>query len=180
MSINWTMIGPDGRTPVPLPREKVFFTQSSTSFELDCSGSGYPGTSGGAWHHANGIVFLSNQRVIFLPDRPSPQFKSFHVPLLSLKNCRYEQPWFAANYISGHVLPVAGGGLSQPGQLKLTFKEGGGFEFYSIFRDLLERIDETNEVPQHLEALPTYTPTSSNATGSIAPGENPPAYYSEP
>jgi hypothetical protein len=59
---------------------------------------------------------------------------------------------------------VAGGGLSQPGQLKLTFKEGGkyahlmavvfpfpilkyirgvvgGFEFYSIFRELLERID---------------------------------------
>ncbi|KAI9279026.1 hypothetical protein BC943DRAFT_284343 [Umbelopsis sp. AD052] len=171
MSINWTMIAPDGRTPVPLPREKIFFKQSSTNFELDCSGSGYPGTSGGAWHDANGTVFLSNQRVIYLPDRPSQQLKSFHVPLLSLKSCKYEQPWFAANYISGHVLPVAGGGLSQPGQLKLIFKEGGGFEFYSIFRELLERIDETNEVPQHLEALPTYT-----ASGSVAPGEMPPAY----
>ncbi|KAG2185146.1 hypothetical protein INT44_001936, partial [Umbelopsis vinacea] len=178
MSINWTMIAPDGRTPVPLPREKIFFKQSSTNFELDCSGSKSttltPPSSpaffpSGAWHDANGTVFLSNQRVIYLPDRPSQQLQSFHVPLLSLKSCKYEQPWFAANYISGHVLPVAGGGLSQPGQLKLIFKEGGGFEFYSIFRELLERIDETNEVPQHLEALPTYT-----ASGSVAPGEMPP------
>ncbi|CAO3688797.1 unnamed protein product [Umbelopsis vinacea] len=182
MSINWTMISQDGQTPVPLPGEKIFFKQSQIKFELDCGGSGYPGTSGGAWHDSNGTVFLSNQRIIYLPRQPTEHFRSFHVPLLSLKNCRYEQPWFAANYISGHVIPVAGGGLSKPGDLKLTFKEGGGFEFYSIFRELLERIDETNETPQHLEALPTYRPSPSFAatTRSVAPApaadELPPAY----
>ncbi|GAB5589559.1 hypothetical protein Unana1_04459 [Umbelopsis nana] len=172
MSVNWTMLSQDSQTPVALPGEKIFFKQAHIKFELDCGSSGYPGTSGGAWHDANGTVFLSNHRVIYVPQQPTERLKSFHVPLLSLKTCRFEQPWFAANYISGHVLPVAGGGLSQPGELKLTFKEGGGFEFYSIFRELLERIDETNETPQHLEALPTYTPGS----GSVAPGELPPAY----
>ncbi|KAG2174905.1 hypothetical protein INT43_005967 [Umbelopsis isabellina] len=125
MSINWTMVAQDGLSPVPLPAEKIFFKQSSIKFELDCNANGYPGNSGGAWQDANGTVFLSNQRIIYLPQRPTDTLKSFHVPLQSMKNCRYEQPWFAANYISGQVLPVPGGGLSQPGQVKLTFKEGG-------------------------------------------------------
>jgi len=103
--------------------------------------------------------------VVYVPQQSTEHLKSFHVPLLCLKSCRYEQPWFAANYITGHVLPVAGGGLSRPGGLKLTFKEGGGFEFYSIFSELLARIDETNQTPQHLEPLPTYTAGSPPAYG---------------
>lgn len=47
------------------------------------------------------------------------------MPIMNFKRWKLEQPWFGANYISGVLLPVPGGGLMRNGQVKLTFSEGG-------------------------------------------------------
>ncbi|CAO3635402.1 unnamed protein product [Cunninghamella blakesleeana] len=187
MSINWVMLSQDGRSPVPLPQEKMFFSQESVKMVLDCNeNSGYPGNTGGYWDR-KGTVYLSNQRIIFIAKEPTQEFQSLNIPLLNLKQWKLEQPWFGANYIEGAVIPVPNGGLKTAGKLVLTFIDGGATEFTTIFHSLLERLAETNEMPSHYEALPTYMPppppqqqqqqpSSSNHPSSILPNELPPSY----
>ncbi|KAL0080255.1 hypothetical protein J3Q64DRAFT_1759175 [Phycomyces blakesleeanus] len=164
MSLNWAMLGPNGQTPVLLPGEKVFTTQNAVKMVLDCNENGYPGNAGGYWE-ADGTVTLTNQRIVFAASSPSQTFQTLNVPVLMWKNWKLEQPWFGANYISGILLPVPGGGLSKNGKLSLTFREGGSIEFTTIYRSLLERIGETNQTPQHYEPLPAYEGPSGGASG---------------
>ncbi|KAG0190915.1 hypothetical protein DFQ28_001353 [Apophysomyces sp. BC1034] len=147
------MLSPDGQDSVPLPGEKVFFKQDGVRMVLDCNEKGH-------WE-AKGIVILSNQRIVFIAASPTPQFQSLNVPTGNLKNWQLEQPWFGANYISGVLIHVPNGGLPKSGKLELRFTEGGAIEFTTIYRSLLERIGETNEVPQHYEPLPSYEGPSS-------------------
>ncbi|GAA5816838.1 hypothetical protein MFLAVUS_010372 [Mucor flavus] len=158
MSVNWVMLTQDGRAPVPLPQEKMFFTQSHVKLVLDCNetAGGYPGNSEGYYESSNGTVILSNQRIVYLAQETSAEFKNLNIPILNFKNWKLEQPWFGANFVSGVVLPVQGGGLTKAGNLKITFTEGGAIEFTTILRNLLERIGESNEIPREFEPLPAY------------------------
>ncbi|KAF7726042.1 hypothetical protein EC973_009107 [Apophysomyces ossiformis] len=145
MSLNCVMLTPDAKGFVPLPGEKIFFSQDAVRMLLDCNENGYPGNSGGYWE-AKGTVTLSNQRIVFMATPPTAQLQSLNIPTGSLKNWKLEQPWFGANYISGVLLPVPGGGLPKSGKLELKFTEG-----------------ESNEIPQEYEPLPTYEGPSSAA-----------------
>ncbi|KAI9302100.1 hypothetical protein BJ944DRAFT_153481, partial [Cunninghamella echinulata] len=156
MSLNWVMLSQDGQSPVPLPQEKMFFTQDAVKLVLDCNENGYPGNTGGHWE-SKGTVHLSNQRIIFIAQHPTHEFQSLNIPILNLKQWKLEQPWFGANYIEGVVLPVPNGGLKK-GKVVLTFIEGGATEFTTILHNLLERLSETNEIPSHYESLPSYAP----------------------
>ncbi|CAO3672411.1 hypothetical protein CU097_008085 [Rhizopus azygosporus] len=178
MSINCVMLTQDGKAPVPLPQEKMFFTQPDVKLILDCNDeAGYPGNTGGHYESSRGTVVLTNQRIVYLVDKPTPGFQNLNVPILNFKQWRLEQPWFGANYVTGIVLPVPGGGLSRTSQLKLTFAEGGAIEFADILRNLLERMGETNEIPREYEPLPEYpappVASSSEQDGDLPP---PPAY----
>ncbi|KAI9018000.1 hypothetical protein CLU79DRAFT_706275 [Phycomyces nitens] len=173
MSLNWAMMSPDGQTPVLLPGEKVFFAQDSVKMVLDCNENGYPGNSGGYWE-ANGTAILTNQRVVFAASSPTQQFQTLNVPVLAWKNWKLEQPWFGANYISGTLVPVPGGGLSKNGKLVLTFREGGAIQFTAMYRELLERMGETGQTPQHCEPLPAYEGPSSGQTNYPPPSSPPP------
>jgi len=165
MALNWAMIASDGKSPVPLPGEKIFLEQDKVSLVLDMGG-GYPGNAG--TFKADGGIFLTNQRVIFI-SRPSLEhFKSLSIPLLNLKEGKLQQPWFGANYYQAVVTPVLSGGLPAPGQLKVTFKEGGGFEFSTVYKDLMLRLFENEgTVPvEHTEPLPMYTPRQENSSSA--------------
>ncbi|CAG8825313.1 23577_t:CDS:2, partial [Gigaspora rosea] len=64
---------------------------------------GYPGNPGD--YKAEGNVFITNQRVIFI-SRPSlPHFQSLSIPLLNLREGKFQQPWFGANYYQAHLIP---------------------------------------------------------------------------
>ncbi|CAH1768155.1 4309_t:CDS:2 [Entrophospora sp. SA101] len=169
MSVNWVMISSDGKHPVPLPGEKVFFSQEKVSLILDMGG-GYPGNHPNL--KAEGIVFVTNQRIIFLSHPSLEHFKSLSIPLLNLKDGKFQQPWFAPNYYQATMIPVSNGGLTSPGELKITFKEGGGFEFSSYYKEVLKRhaeMEGTGPI-EHLEPLPVYTPSSSsNSTSTQTP-----------
>ncbi|KAI8639303.1 hypothetical protein BD408DRAFT_421552 [Parasitella parasitica] len=159
MSVNWVMLTQDGKAPVPLPQEKMFFTQSHVKMVLHCNDSAgeYPGHSEGYFESNKGTVILSNQRIVYLAEEATPiDFKNLNIPIRNLKNWKLEQPWFGANFVSGVVIPVQGGGLTKTSSLKVTFTEGGAIEFTNILRNLLERIAESNEVPVEYEPLPAY------------------------
>ncbi|CAG8483252.1 10027_t:CDS:2 [Funneliformis mosseae] len=164
MALNWAMIASDGKSPVPLPGEKIILEQDKVSLVFDMGG-GYPGNAG--TYKADGGIFLTNQRVIFI-SRPTLQhFKSLSVPLLNMKEGKLQQPWFGANYYQAIVTPVPNGGLPAPGQLKVTFKEGGGFEFSSHYNSLMLRLFENEgSLVEHTEPLPTYTPRQVNSSAS--------------
>ncbi|KAI8085899.1 uncharacterized protein B0P05DRAFT_534163 [Gilbertella persicaria] len=177
MSINWVMLTQDGKAPVPLPQEKIFFTQKDVKLILDCNETeaGYPGHSEGYFESNKGTVILSNQRIMYLVEHPNSEFKNLNVPIMNFKNWKLEQPWFGANYIAGVVLPVQNGGLTKNSQLKLTFSEGGAIEFTTILRSLLERMGESNDIPAEYEPLPTYQPDQSS---SSPPDHDLPPQYS--
>jgi len=58
--------------------------------------------------------------------------------------------------------------LPAPGQLKVTFKEGGGFEFSTIHKDLILRLYESEGTApvEHTEPLPIYTPRQENSSST--------------
>jgi hypothetical protein len=37
MSLNWVMMTQDGTAPVPLPQEKMFYTQPSVKMTFECN-----------------------------------------------------------------------------------------------------------------------------------------------
>jgi len=103
MALNWAMIASDGKSPVPLPGEKFLFEQNKVSLVLDMGG-GYPGNA--TTIKADGGIFLTNQRVVFI-SRPSLEhFKSLSIPLPNLKEGKLQQPWFGANYYQAIVTPA--------------------------------------------------------------------------
>jgi len=79
------------------------------------------------------------------------------------------QPWFGANFIEASVLPVVGGGLEGPQQLKITFREGQSWEFFSVMEDIKSRsggLPSIHARPVEVEDLPMYTPSPVEATSS--------------
>ena len=78
-------------------------------------------------------------------------------------------PFFGANYWTASCKPVAGGGIpTQHGivELKLTFKEGGAFDFHQVFEQIKERVHHAQSMAREsgrpldvdLEQLPAYEP----------------------
>ncbi|CAG8759248.1 6928_t:CDS:2 [Dentiscutata erythropus] len=165
MALNWVMIASDGKSPVPLPREKILFSQEKVSLALEIGG-GYPGNPGD--YRAEGNIFITNQRVIFISRPTLPNFQSLSIPLLNLREGKFQQPWFGANYYQAHLIPVQNGGLPSPGLMKVTFKEGGGYEFSSCYTELIQRLTENEDyvLIEHTEPLPTYTPREDSTTST--------------
>lgn len=119
--------------------------------------------------------------MIYLPVTPTPTFQSFAVPILNVADSRVTAPWFGANKWEAIIQPVQGGGIPpQHAELDLVmeFKEGGAFDFASIFERLKERLKQAVDVAResggdgvedgtrgvggvnmnnvHLEDLPAY------------------------
>ncbi|KAK5958595.1 hypothetical protein OHC33_000438 [Knufia fluminis] len=153
-------------TFIPLPRETTIFTSShrtSLSLTTPKHHNNYPAHT----PHPNisitssdGTVYLTNQRIIYLP-RPAPHstitsnvpsFKSFSCGLLNLHDTHLVMPWFGPNAWTAVVETVPGGGLHSPGagsagiELRFTFKEGGAPEFTGKFEAIKERLREVVNV----------------------------------
>lgn len=101
-------------------------------------------------------LYITTARMVFVHgDYAKSEFKSFDIPLLSLKNEKFEQPIFGSNYLagflnklkknyrflnlSGSVAPIYG---LLPGEttFKLWFTSGGCQTFLNCFCRILEEI----------------------------------------
>jgi len=171
----------------PLPGEQTLYqSPPRTTLSLQTSHRNHPSESY-SQQCKSGVVYLTNRRMIYLPVTPTPQLQSFAVPILNVTDSRVTAPWFGANKWEAIIQPVQGGGIPpQHAELDLVmeFKEGGAFDFASIFERLKERLRQAVEVAResggdmedgsrgvggvnmnnvHLEYLPAYEESRQHA-----------------
>ncbi|KAF9301273.1 hypothetical protein BGZ74_006925 [Mortierella antarctica] len=169
MSINWVMLTVDGKDIVPLDKEIIFYRKENVKFELDCS-------NGSSFNSKSGSLILTNQRVVYLCQNPNSYFATASMPINNIQDSKLTQPWFSSPVFKAVVMPVQGGGLTQPGRLAITFADGSLHEFDFQYRALKERLQELDgAAPEHLEQLPQYDapseplPPSASATTITTP-----------
>lgn len=126
-------------------------------------------------------VLTVGHQVVYIPSQKSNEFQSFSVPLLNVHDTHVSAPFFGPNQWMALVQPVSGGGIppALPAvQLKVTFKEGGAFDFHNHFERIKERFQQAVDVsPEgsrgtrnvdmsavHLDELPAYTGPSQGPT----------------
>jgi hypothetical protein len=102
-------------------------------------------------------------------------------------------PFFGANYWTASVRPVAGGGIPPSLaliDLRMTFREGGAFDYHNVFELIKERLHQALQAARdagraggaggvdqevlgglHLEQLPAYEPAATVAPGAGAADE---------
>ncbi|KAJ6084067.1 hypothetical protein N7486_010867 [Penicillium sp. IBT 16267x] len=194
MSINWVMLH-DQEGFVRLPNERLIYTSPPRTTLALTPPSGYKGPEALSFQSSAGYIYLTNQRIVYLPSQTSDNFQSFSSPLLNVRDSHVSAPFFGPNVWTALIKPVAGGGISPslPAvQIKVTFKEGGAFDYHTNFERIRERLEQAVEnsgesarglhgvdlAGVHLEELPAYEGLDPNNTSeSAAPTHtsNPPA-----
>lgn len=194
MSINWVMLN-NATGFVLLPKEQhVWRSPPRTALSLTTPRS-YPAQNPLNIDSASGTLYLTNQRVVYLPEKSQPDFTSFSASLLNLHDTHTVLPWFGPNAWIAVVQPVPGGNIPQENhvEVKFTFKEGGAPEYSSNFERIKERLQQAVEAAResnltgrssgglpavnmdsvHLDQLPSY---ESSGMDRIAPDpvEQPP------
>ncbi|TKA41673.1 hypothetical protein B0A49_13949 [Cryomyces minteri] len=92
---------------------------------------------------------VTPSQIVYLPAAPTPQLQSFTAPILNLHDTHVTAPFFGPNVWIALVQPVQGGGIPPQHaaiELKMTFKDGGAFDFHSRFERVKERLQQAVEV----------------------------------
>ncbi|KAK2846349.1 hypothetical protein FQN49_005815 [Arthroderma sp. PD_2] len=145
--LSWAMVH-ETKGLVLLPNERVIYSSPPrTSISLRSIHPG-PDKQTFSKQSSAGHVHLTNQRIVYLPSQPTPEFQSFSAPLLNLLDTHVAAPFFGPNVWNAVVQPVSGGGIPATYaaiQLKLTFKDGGAFDFHSNYEQIKERLQQAVE-----------------------------------
>lgn len=176
---------------VPLPRERAIHASpprlslSLKSPKPASSSASIPLSSETVDHtSSSGTAYITSQRLVYLPATPTPTLQSFSVPLLHLHDTYVTAPWFGPNVMMGQVQPVPMGGLPTPAaapyllELKLTFNEGGAYDFHAKFAEVRERLVQNREMVReiggnagvqeaHGEQLPAYEKSAASSNGVV-------------
>ncbi|CAZ81534.1 unnamed protein product [Tuber melanosporum] len=198
MSINWVMLSPTPpHTFIALPNERSLYqSPARTGISLTTT-SPHRGTRPLSINSNTGTAYITNQRIIYIPTAKTSDFESFACPIANLHDTHVAPPFFGPNVWKAVVQPVANGGLGGGDrggvELKLIFKDGGAFDFSTIFERLKEKVLNARETgvsaeAVHLDELPTYEdartgqPSSSVTTAGAppSPAATAPAMVSEP
>ncbi|KAI9725802.1 MAG: hypothetical protein M1828_002431 [Chrysothrix sp. TS-e1954] len=187
----WVMLSPsEGFTHLP-GEERIGQYPARIGMSLQ-SLNKYPSKEPFAVSSSTGRIFLTNRRIVYLPDSSTTQLQSFAAPLLNLHDTHITAPFFGPNAWLAVVQPVINGGIPSrhPAlELKLTFKDGGAVDFHAQFIRIKERMQQVMDVARttgqgtgsggvnmdavHLDELPAYEATSSVPTTTQP--SNPPA-----
>lgn len=178
---SWVMMSRDGEV-IKLPGEKIYYKVRSR-IGLDVgTPKALPNATPFSIKSDGGIVYVTNNRIIYIPNYPTETFKSFSAPILDFEDTRVASSFFGPWTWNAIVKPTVGGGIPSDVprlELKLTFREGGHDAFQSKFEVMKERLSyartlqqETGQVIPTGEDLPQYEPPppaagpSSSATPS--------------
>jgi hypothetical protein len=143
MSLNWVMVK-DG-APVELPGEVFVYRGSRISVHLQVQS-----TERNEIKCGSGKIYLSAQRVVYLPDDPvtyrvhgrgDKEMKSMGIPIsdINSETGRIVSPWFGPYQYHFRFMPTPDAGFephNAPWSASLQFKEGGIVEFDQKFNDL--------------------------------------------
>lgn len=136
----------------PLPNEQTLAASSPrVSFSITTPAH-FPGKQQQPFSlsSSSGRLYLTNRRIIFLPDKSTPQLQSFAAPILNLHDSHVTAPWFGPNVWAALLQPTQGGGIPTPPggvvEVKFTFKEGGAFDFHTAYERIRERLQQAVDV----------------------------------
>ncbi|KAI9806128.1 MAG: hypothetical protein M1833_004535 [Piccolia ochrophora] len=150
MSINWVMLH-DTEGFVRLPGERTLYTSPPrTSLSLSTPNT-YPGSQPFSASSSAGCVHLTNQRIVYLPFSPTPELNSFSAPILNLHDTHVSAPFFGPNLWRAALQVVGGGNIPSKSlvEVKMTFRDGGAFDFHSHFERIKERLQQAVEVARN-------------------------------
>lgn len=172
---SWVMTTPGHDGFIKLPNERTLFTsQPRTSLEISTPNT-FPGAQPYSVKSDGGVVYITNQRLVYLPTNPTPELQSFSCPILNTQDTHVRAPFFGANYWTGLCKAVTGGGIPPANpvvEIRLTFREGGAFDFHTVFEEIKERLHHVYTLAREsgrggtnvdlanvdLEQLPAYEP----------------------
>ena len=150
---SWVMLSPTTTPPyTPLPNESTLLTSTPRIALSLTTPAHYPGKQQQPFtlNSASGLLYLTNRRILYLPDKTTPQLQSFAAPILNLHDSHVTAPWFGANVWTALLQPTAGGGIPVPSsgvvEIRFTFKEGGAFDFHTAYERVRERLNQALEV----------------------------------
>jgi len=171
---SWVMTAPSEAGFVKLPNERILYTSSPRTQLQISTPNTFPAAQPLAIKSDAGIAYITTQRIVYLPTTPTPDLQSFSSPILNLNDTFVRAPFFGANYWIALCKPVSGGGIPahfSAVALRLTFREGGAFDFHMTFEQIKERLYQAVSVARessgtsgvnlanvHLEQLPAYEP----------------------
>ncbi|KAI9026835.1 hypothetical protein DFJ74DRAFT_604334 [Hyaloraphidium curvatum] len=165
MALNAAALLPEGASPQLVPGEKPFLAQKGVALELKAHGTG-PVANTGSYFFETGTLFLTSLRVIYLPTKPLEYTRSFSAPIANVVGGDLHQPLFSPNYFECRVVTVPNSGLpQQTSDLKLTFRDGGAYDFQTTLSGIRSRMPQP-DVP---EALPLYAPRESATPDPVVP-----------
>jgi len=166
----------------PLPWERILFkSPARTTLSLQSSNS-FPGKQPFSVQSSGGVAYLTNQRIVYLPTTPTPQLQSFSAPILNLQDAHVSAPFFGPNVWIAVLQPVTGGGIPPQHayiEMKMTFKDGGAFDFHTTFEEVKASLSHALEIAResghttgqtsnidlsnvHLDQLPAYEEAGGN------------------
>ncbi|KAI0113222.1 hypothetical protein F4814DRAFT_339367 [Daldinia grandis] len=130
----------------------------------------------------SGTAYITNQRLIYLPSKPTDQFKSFSSKILGCQDSRMCSSWIGPWYWEANVRPVPDGNIPPEFprvNVRLTFKDGGSSEFESKFVELKARLHHAAQIAEesgqsnwaqtvHDEQLPEYSAPQGSGNPSQA------------
>ncbi|EON66806.1 hypothetical protein W97_06208 [Coniosporium apollinis CBS 100218] len=146
-SKSWVMLSEDGFTPLP-GESTLYKSPNRTTLSLQ-SLNKFPGKEPFSIYSGAGNVYLTNRRMVYLPATQTPQLQSFAAPILNLHDTHVTAPFFGPNVWTALLQPVQGGGIPPAHaaiELKMTFKDGGAFDFHNIYERIKERLQQAVEV----------------------------------
>ncbi|KAE9983986.1 hypothetical protein EG327_005262 [Venturia inaequalis] len=193
----------EGFTPLP-GEQRLYQSPPRTALSLQTLNK-FPGKQPYTLSSTGGCVHLTNRRIVYLPTTPSASLQSFAAPILNLHDTHVTAPFFGPNVWSAIVQPVPGGNIPPEHaalELKMTFKDGGAFDFHSTFERIKERLQQAVEVAResghltgdgtetgggqgagplgavdmnavHLDELPAYEDATSTRSVPVARQEAP-------
>ncbi|KAK3503442.1 hypothetical protein B0T13DRAFT_486288 [Neurospora crassa] len=176
---SWVMLTRDGQIQ-KLPGEKILLTSKprvglelSVPKELQVA-------EPFSVKSDNGIAYITNERIIYLPARSTETFRSFFAPPLNFSDVRINSSWIGPWSWTAIVRPIPNGGV--PPEIpriecKLTFKDGGHSDFqakYEWLRDRLLHAQSLGLTPgQNLEPPPPYDEAQASRPSSSTPASGP-------
>ncbi|CAK7565608.1 MAG: hypothetical protein SEPTF4163_003530 [Sporothrix epigloea] len=171
---SWVMMNREGEV-VKLPGEKIYYkVRSRIGLDVSTPRS-LPNATPFSLKSDSGIVYVTNNRIIYIAAHPTETFKSFSAPILDFEDTRVASSFFGPWSWNATVKPTLGGGIPPDVprlELKLTFKEGGHDAFQNKFEVMKERLSyaqalqrETGQVIPVGEDLPRYEAAASGSSG---------------
>lgn len=175
--------------PVPFSGEVLLLARGGVELHLNKIAQ----LGGNTWK-ARGRLYLSNVRMVFIADSPSPPIHSFDFPLMFVRGERFNQPIFTCYNISGSVLPVIPEGespaLYAPHEFKIFFKEGGVGTFLPVFFSILASIrqlahaaassGQQEDNSARIDPLPSQQPSFDIRHAYVDPNDPTTLYLQQP